>query len=195
MTCLETQSKIVAFIEDKLPDEEVVGFIKHIRNCENCSEELEIYYTMLVGMKQLDNEEPLSADFRKDLDDKLNHAYYRIVNTKKLKLSSLVLLFGGVLAVGIILYSNFLNLLYISEQKQIKDNQPEYMYYEYFGDYVCNEDTFYLLKPYKDKTNEDAGLDFYKKIRSIKLTEEYNENVNNDESKNLDEKKSDDTGE
>ena len=72
MTCLEAQSKIMAFIEGKLPDDELREFIKHVKNCENCSEELEIYYTLIVGMKELDNEENLSTDFKKELDNKLN---------------------------------------------------------------------------------------------------------------------------
>ena len=53
MTCLEAQSKIMAFIENKLPDDELKEFIKHVKNCENCSEELEIYYTLIVGMKKI----------------------------------------------------------------------------------------------------------------------------------------------
>ena len=72
MTCLEAQSKIMAFIENKLPDDELKEFIKHVKNCDNCSEELEIYYTLIVGMKELDNEENLSTNFKKELDDKLD---------------------------------------------------------------------------------------------------------------------------
>ena len=33
MTCLEAQSKIMAFIENKLPDDELKEFIKHVKNC------------------------------------------------------------------------------------------------------------------------------------------------------------------
>ena len=43
MNCLEAQSKIVAFIENKLDDGEMLEFVRHIRSCENCAEELEIY--------------------------------------------------------------------------------------------------------------------------------------------------------
>ena len=38
MTCLEAQSKIMAFIENKLPDDELNEFINHVKNFENCSE-------------------------------------------------------------------------------------------------------------------------------------------------------------
>ena len=31
MTCLEAQSKIMAFIENKLPDDELKEFIKHVK--------------------------------------------------------------------------------------------------------------------------------------------------------------------
>ncbi len=180
MTCLETQSKIVDFIEDKLSDEEIVSFVKHIKHCENCAEELEIYYTLLIGMKQLDNEEQLSTDFRKDLSDKLNHSYSRIVNTKKIKISTLLIAIVAVLMVVNVVYSNFLKLLYISEQKSIEESQPEYMYYEYFGEYICNEDTFYLLEPYTD-TETDDEFAYYKKIRSYKLMEELNSTVESSE--------------
>ncbi len=180
MTCLETQSKIVDFIEDNLSDEEIVSFVKHIKHCENCAEELEIYYTLLVGMKQLDNEEQLSTDFSKDLTDKLNHSYSRIVNTKKLRISTLLIIVVAVLMMGSVVYSNFLKLLYISEQKSIEESQPEYMYYEYFGDYICNEDTFYLLEPYKT-TETDDEFAFYKKIRSHKLMEELGSTIESSE--------------
>ena len=32
MNCLEAQSKIMAFIENKLPDDELREFIKHVRS-------------------------------------------------------------------------------------------------------------------------------------------------------------------
>lgn len=42
MNCLEAQSKIMAFIENKLPDDELREFIKHVRSCKNCYEELQL---------------------------------------------------------------------------------------------------------------------------------------------------------
>ena len=34
MNCLEAQSKIMAFIENELPDDELREFIKHVRSCK-----------------------------------------------------------------------------------------------------------------------------------------------------------------
>ena len=39
MNCLEAQSKIMAFIDNDLPDDELKEFIKHIKSCDNCAEE------------------------------------------------------------------------------------------------------------------------------------------------------------
>ena len=50
MNCLEAQSKIMAFIENKLPDDELREFIKHVRSCKNCYEELDIHRTECVQM-------------------------------------------------------------------------------------------------------------------------------------------------
>ena len=65
MTCLEAQSNIMAFIEKKLPDDVIPDFVKHMRYCKNCREELEIYYTLIVGMHQVDNNQELSQNFAK----------------------------------------------------------------------------------------------------------------------------------
>ena len=65
MTCLEAQSNIMAFIEKKLPDDVIPDFVKHMRYCKNCREELEIYYTLIVGMHQVDNNQELSQNLQR----------------------------------------------------------------------------------------------------------------------------------
>ena len=103
MTCLEAQSKIMAFIENKLPDDELKEFIKHVKNCENCSEELEIYYTLIVGMKELDNEENLSTNFKKELDDKLDEEMTRMTAVKRIATSTIVLVLAAIV-IGLVWY-------------------------------------------------------------------------------------------
>mgnify|MGYP000786167360 CR=1 FL=1 len=53
MNCLEAQSKIIAYIDNKLEKEEKTDFLKHITRCKDCKEELNIYYTMIEGMRCL----------------------------------------------------------------------------------------------------------------------------------------------
>ena len=80
MNCLEAQSKIVAFIEDKLDNGEKLEFIRHIRSCNNCAEELEIYYTLLVGMKQLDDDIVPTTSYKDQMEEKLNSEYKHLQN-------------------------------------------------------------------------------------------------------------------
>ncbi|MCI6858163.1 MAG: zf-HC2 domain-containing protein [Eubacterium sp.] len=109
MDCRETQSKIINFIDDQLDEEETLEFINHIRNCKECFEELEINYIMLVGMRQLDDGEELTADFQKRLKDELGDRYDEIIRKKnKRRLARLGLLFFFLsIMIGLLFYFSF----------------------------------------------------------------------------------------
>lgn len=63
MTCNEAQRYITPFINDELEPDKIEGFLNHVERCSECREELEVYYTLLNGMKQLNEEENLPNDF------------------------------------------------------------------------------------------------------------------------------------
>ena len=54
MNCKEAEALVMPYIRNQLTDEELEGFLEHIDECANCREELEIYYTVDVGIRQLD---------------------------------------------------------------------------------------------------------------------------------------------
>ncbi len=54
MTCKEAEQKIMPYINDELTDKQLGSFLDHINHCNNCYEELEIYYTIYAGLSQLD---------------------------------------------------------------------------------------------------------------------------------------------
>lgn len=56
MICKEAESLVMPYIKDDLTDEELQEFLEHIETCPNCREELEIYFTVDVGIRQLDSE-------------------------------------------------------------------------------------------------------------------------------------------
>ena len=85
MNCQNAQSMVLNFINNKLDKEETRAFIEHVRDCKDCWEELEIYYVMLVGLKQLDEGEELAADFRKKLQNEVESRYVEIEREAKLK--------------------------------------------------------------------------------------------------------------
>lgn len=67
MNCREAQALIVPFIEGKLDDEQNEKFIAHIETCSECYDELEVYYIVIVGTKQLDEDTHLTMNFGENL--------------------------------------------------------------------------------------------------------------------------------
>lgn len=163
MNCLEAQSKIVAFIEDKLEDSESLEFVRHIRSCENCAEELEIYYTLLVGMKQLDEDRELSTDFKAQMEEKLNMKYKHIQNRRKLTGSTIALIAAGLFVVVFLGYKSYQTTLYLQEQEAIKARQSEFYYSDYFGDALFHPMDYkpFDLAEYLDPPGTDENESSY----------------------------------
>lgn len=178
MTCLEAQSKIMAFIEGKLPDDELREFIKHVKNCENCSEELEIYYTLIVGMKELDNEENLSTDFKKELDNKLNEEMTRMTAVKRIATSTIVLVLAAIVIGLVWVYSGVLDKVYRYEQNAKLKSQTEYYYSDIFGEKLFYNHSYMIdylenILYKEDETvvgNRDEKLQFMDKVRKYNQT-------------------------
>ncbi len=56
MDCKTAQQKIMPYIERKLSPAEAEDFIAHVRGCKECSEELEVYFTIYYALEKLDND-------------------------------------------------------------------------------------------------------------------------------------------
>lgn len=56
MKCEDSLTKIEAYIHDKMSYRELEDFLEHIKECPDCYDELETYYTITVGMKYLEEE-------------------------------------------------------------------------------------------------------------------------------------------
>lgn len=82
MTCMEAQGLITAFINDEFKIDELDEFIRHIQSCAECYEELEVYYALLTAMKQLDEDRNLSADFNRELREKIENSQERIIHLR-----------------------------------------------------------------------------------------------------------------
>lgn len=67
MNCREAQSLIVPFIEDKLDDEQLEAFLEHIESCSECYDELEVYFIVFSGTRQLDDKYDEISDFKGEL--------------------------------------------------------------------------------------------------------------------------------
>ena len=56
MTCKEAELLVIPYIRGELDDETLQEFLDHVDSCPECREELEIYFTVDVGIRQLDSE-------------------------------------------------------------------------------------------------------------------------------------------
>lgn len=83
LTCKETEKMVMPYINEQLGEEELEAFLKHIDGCPSCREELEIYYTVSLGLKQLDSGAG-GYDIAGELEDSLYTAWMK-VNTVRLR--------------------------------------------------------------------------------------------------------------
>ncbi|MFA9463702.1 MAG: anti-sigma factor [Velocimicrobium sp.] len=87
MTCMETQRNMKLFIDDKLDIEQLEEFLLHIRSCESCREDLDVYYTILSSIKFLDEDKNSSEQmdverFIKHAEEKIRRKHLRIIYKK-----------------------------------------------------------------------------------------------------------------
>ena len=74
MDCRTFESKIPAYIAGQLNMEEMQDFLEHLDSCRECYDELEITYSVMQGIRQLDNEDGDTT--AKDLELSLERSIY-----------------------------------------------------------------------------------------------------------------------
>ena len=70
MNCKEAQRLLVPYINGELDGKKEDEFVRHIRHCKECYEELEVYSTVFAGIRQLDGAEE-EIDYRTLVEDTL----------------------------------------------------------------------------------------------------------------------------
>lgn len=167
MTCLEAQSKIIAYIDHNLEKDEKTDFLTHIKNCDNCKDELNIYYTMIEGMRQLDGNLPLSKDFTEELNNRIKHELKQSKKKQEFFRSSVCIILVGVLGFVIFGYINFLNILHNDEQKKLKEAQGDYYFSQTFDDVLFEsgkEENVLNIN-----VTQEEEISFYEKIRQYEM--------------------------
>lgn len=177
MTHLEAQSYIMPFIEHKVPHDKQEDFVLHMKSCKKCHEELEIYYTLLVGMRQLDNKEELSTDFSKDLDRDLKSLSHGVRNRKSFKVSAFSIILSSVFIVGLFFYAGFLNKIYSFEQFIKATEQGDYYFKDSFDGAMLLTGKDEIAA--SEKIIEDKKITNYERIQGYKkLVNDYDKLMN-----------------
>lgn len=83
MTCMEFQGLMIRYINGELSYKEREQFIEHAEACEECREELEIYYIILTSMRQMDADEQISDDYHQEYLDHLAETKNELIARKK----------------------------------------------------------------------------------------------------------------
>ena len=77
VTCQEAEHLVTPYINDELTGDETEAFLAHIESCRNCQEELEIYFMVDVGLKQLDKGYG-TFDIAGALERRIEESYSRV---------------------------------------------------------------------------------------------------------------------
>ena len=128
MNHLEAQSYIMPFIEGKLPENKNEDFFIHMNSCPKCREELEIYYTLIVGMKQIDNKQEVATDFSADLDRNLKKLEHKYRGRRRIRFSAFSIVMVSLIFFIAAFYGRALSSVYDFEQKKKLSSQGQYYF-------------------------------------------------------------------
>ena len=83
MDCKKVMELMTQFINDRLDAEDVQAFLDHIDSCPECREELEVNYSLMTAMKQLDEDIDLSDNYIEELNEKIETCYLDELKRKR----------------------------------------------------------------------------------------------------------------
>ena len=144
MKCHDVQRMISGFIEEKLTDEQLEGFLEHIENCQDCYDELEVYYMITIGLMQLDEDHTGTMDLKKNLKDFISEQNKELYMRKRLAARRHFAKRAGIVILAVILAFCIHTLLF-SEQEihtlnDFKDAAAVSLYAFWFGEDAVTED-------------------------------------------------------
>ncbi len=85
MTCQEAERLVMPYIQGDLDDNQLEEFLEHIETCENCQEELEIYFTVDLGIRQLDSDAD-NFNIKGELEERLEESRQQVQRTRLFKI-------------------------------------------------------------------------------------------------------------
>lgn len=106
VTCQEAERMVTPYINDNLSGEEVDAFLHHLETCKSCQEELEIYFMVDVGLKQLDRDSG-AFDIAGALKERIEDSYARVGRLRTLKTLSYAVRTLAAMAVAVTVLLQF----------------------------------------------------------------------------------------
>lgn len=92
MTCKEAQGYMKSFFENELDIDLADSFLKHVRECDECREEMQITHVLLTALDELNTDTDSDGDYPAILNKKLKITEVRIEKHKKIRMLNRILL-------------------------------------------------------------------------------------------------------
>lgn len=91
MDCKQAQALVPRYIKQEIEGEEMEAFLSHVKRCEECYEELEIYYTIDTALKELDGNTPKLLTLKNSMEQALLSSERKIKSRHHLQVARYVL--------------------------------------------------------------------------------------------------------
>ena len=124
----------------------------------------------MVGMRQLDNNQDLSADFDKDLERELNRLSSRAKNKLRVKISAFSISLTAFLVVGSFLYAGAIAKIYNFEQNTKKSNQGKYYFSTSLGNQLLVNGIDHMKV--SEEIENEKKITGFERIKGFKQLEE-----------------------
>lgn len=117
MDCKKAMELMTQFINEQLDSDDVQAFLDHIDSCPECREELEVTYSLMTAMKQLDEDTDLSDNYIEELNQKIETCYLDELKRKRSCVRRRILL-------GIVVFLLlFMNGITVKEERREEDRR------------------------------------------------------------------------
>lgn len=84
MECREFQKLINDFLNNMLEDNELFEFVEHALECQECYDELDIYFTLQIGLELAEQDLTCVIDFKQELTRILNDIRRGLIVSEKI---------------------------------------------------------------------------------------------------------------
>ena len=119
MDCKIFNEKINSFINDNIEEEELESFIEHYESCDNCKEEMDIYFMIhnIFDVNGIDSFDKSTSDFEYNLSEKITSFMDKkktviFNNYKKTLIFKMIFLLGVCFSSGVLAYFIYLLFFY-----------------------------------------------------------------------------------
>lgn len=147
MDCKRVMELMTQFINEQLDAEDVQAFLDHIDSCPECREELEVNYSLMTAMKQLDEDADLSDNYIEELNQKIETCYLDELKRKRSCTRRRILL--AVVVILLVLQSGIV-------RKEVRNEEDRRFLRMITGEETIEKDSAGEIE---DKLNEDKHTD------------------------------------